>query len=421
MKVLNNISQIYSNKFQYNNQKPQTVHSKNSYESVSFTNSKYGILSEQAQKQISNIYTSLDFVKNFFSLLKTNPTQATKIRRNFQNLVETKTNSLTFKTDDNCSLIISRGRNNQDLLRISVREDEVTKHFIIYGSNRVIKNTNQNKPSNIPVKIKYMTDSEIADSQVEHYITLACNNLYKYAKYLKNSTAKLPKIKFPVKFDLSGLYDDTIKEAVKFINDLFLKKPEELPSHLIPKINAATGRIAALSVKTSDGGELRFSKRLNPKYKDSLRYLAFEKINPDGTPAYMSIDLSTYQFLKMKEKGKPMITYNSVHEYSIEEVHNRNLVEKLEEYMKEIKGKEPEVPNKHPQKPAKTEPVKVNSDSNSNTDIVKQAEDKAVSDAKLFSDTYFRTFFEQIKQNLKTQIETFNLQIDDIVKGILKQ
>ena len=110
----------------------------------------------------------------------------------------------------------------------------------------------------------------------------------------------------------------------------------------------------------------------------------------------------------MKEKGKPIVTNDCVQEYSLEEVQNRKFVEKLEEYVEEISVK---APNRFQAEL---------SDAKEMTDIERNAKEKAVKDAKLFSDTYFTTFVEQVKQNLKTQLETFGTQFDNIIKGILK-
>ena len=223
-------------------------------------------------------------------------------------------------------------------------------------------------------------------------------------------------------------------------------KPEELPSHISPLIDSKSGKVKGLSVKTSDGGELRFSKKLNPMYKESLIYLAFEKIKPDGSQSFMSIDLNTYKFLKMKEKGKPMVSNHCVHEYDIQEVRNRDFVEKLEEYVEEITGKKVDnqqqtkiVSKKEEQTPKVVEPDNANDlppktldTDNANelpqqtldislSDIEQRAKEKAINDAKLFSDAYFSMFAEQLKLNLKAKLDAFGAQLDKVIKEILKQ
>ena len=261
-----------------------------------------------------------------------------------------------------------------------------------------------------------MTANEMSNSPIAQYVSLAAENLNKYTRYLSEINLKpSKKISKDVKHtNMNPIYNmtqnmyDRVKKTVAGITELFSVKPEYLPSHIIPLIDSKSGKISALSVKTSDGGELRFSKKFNPSYKDSLTYLSFEKIKPGGTQSFLSIDLNSYKFLKMKEKGKPIVTNDCVQEYSLEEVQNRKFVEKLEEYVEEISVK---APNRFQAEL---------SDAKEMTDIERNAKEKAVKDAKLFSDTYFTTFVEQVKQNLKTQLETFGTQFDNIIKGILK-
>lgn len=422
MKVLSNILPIYKNNYQNINQRPQRVRFENSYDTVSFTSLK----TNSAQKllpEITSIDENLGYIKSFFAQIKTNPVKATKIRKGFSNLIPAKTDGLTFKTGDKSSISIFRGRKDSNIIRISVKEDKNLHHFLVDLEGNVISNVNPKNPTVLPQKIKYMTANEISNSPIAQYVSLAADNLNGYTRYLSEINLRPSRsISKEVKHtDMTQIYDithsvyDNVKKSLKSVTDLFSMKVQELPAHIIPVTDSKTGKIKALSVKTSDGGELRFSKKLNPLYKDSLTYLAFEKTKPDGTQSFMSIDLNTYKFLKMKEKGKPIVTNHSVHEYSLEEVESRKFSEKLEEYIEEIKGKN-QISAQNPVPPKQTVLKPDNT-----SDIETKAREKAVKDAKLFSDTYFTTFVEQVKLNLKAQLETFSSQFDEIIKGILKQ
>lgn len=309
-------------------------------------NSVFGEFAIATQKEVENLHNNLKIVKNFFSQLETNPIKATQIRKGYEKLIVTKGKSgLTFKLDDTKSLQIIQGRNNKDLIRINITEDDKSTHYMLAGYNKAVSNLNQKNPQFIPPKLRYMTVEEIKNSPIKRYISLANKEVENFSKYLlsqgnngktTSNTAKM--------ISTSNIISEysTLDMMTIFNKNEIQKLPEQAKP-----IVSKTGKLLGFKMPLSDGAELLVTKKMSSDYGADLTYLSIKETTTDGVERYFAIDCTTSDFLKTRTGGKPVVTNNNVYSYTPSELKEKNIKNHFNRYMNEIIGASKSSENNH--------------------------------------------------------------------------
>lgn len=272
-------------------------------------NSLYGELPKNIQSTLENMHTNIDSINNFFHKLSTNPVKAEKIKNNYPDLVrKQKKKGIIFNLDnEEGTITILRNRNKNTLLRLIINNQNGENHFLIDGYDKIVANLNKKNPTILPPKLRYMTSTEINSSGVKQYIEIAGRKISDYTQYLKS---------FDNGIKPSITTVPNANESLKKILTIFEGKGENLPDNLRLLVSPNNNKVLAFNLKTSDGGELKVSKKVSSEYKEDLRYLSFEETLPDGAKKFLSIDLLTNDFLKTGLKGKPVVINDKVLSYT---------------------------------------------------------------------------------------------------------
>lgn len=402
--------------------------------------STFGAFSNATQDKLENLHINLQNIQEIFSIFTSNPNKAIAIKEGYKNpnMIQKNRNSgIAFKLPEGQGILTVKPlRVNNKLLRFILEKDGKVIHFITDGFNKAISNLSEKHPQFLPRKFKYMLPNEIKESNIEKYIEYADDEIQKYNKYLSKfkdssvSPRSSKKASVNEVKNLKTVSETKIKVAKKDIEKImsvFQKKPQELPEHIKP-ILSPSDSILGFNIKTDDNAILKVSKKINSKYGEDMAYLSFEKIFSNGDKSYMSIDMQTYKFLKMKDAGKPLIRGNKVYEYTQDEIIKRNMVEKFEAYTKEIfKDKKP-LNQKPEQEIVKTtaEPVQekpisepVKSVENQPLEELKaNTIKKAKEDANTLSDLYFKTFAEEFNKNITEKLNNFKVNLDKFIQDL---
>ena len=420
--------------------------------------SSYGRLSSDAQKSLENLHINLKAIQELFLQFAHYPAKAIAIKDGYSALIQKNRNQgLAFNLPNNeGSMIIRQLRSNDRLLRFIVEKDGNETHFLTEDFYKVVANINKNNPQFLPRRFKYMQPNEIRDSKIEDYIKYADEEIQKYNDYLnqyrnpekikelqvKKRKAKAEKI-VQKTVEKNPVIKNILEEKdVKLITDIFQMAPDQLPESISATVGTKNN-IIGLKLLTSDGATLKVSKKVNAQYGDTMTYLSFEKLFPDGTKSYMSVDLKSFKFLKMKDLGKPLIRNHSVYEYSEDEVIKRNMVEKFMSYtddiLKDIKPQEQNkvtketVTEKKPREQRQSKqlheqelpqvvspipeivPEKSDFLSDNFEKLKELTINKAKEDAKTLSDLYFKTFAESFNQNIMQKLADFKTEIEKLL------
>lgn len=397
--------------------------------------SSFGSFSKATQGKLENLHLNLKNIQELFLKFAHNPQKSIAIKNGYKNkdmLQKNRNSGISFKLPDNEGILTIRQlRTNNRLIKFIVEKEGKIFNFLTDGFNKSVANLNKKNPQFLPRKFRYMMPNEIKESNIEKYIEYADDEIQKYRQYLdkfKDSSVK-PTVKTPKKTTKKAKAEKALNEVkeikteinktdINNIMALFQKKPEELPPHIKPLLSPSNS-ILGFSLQTNDGATLKVSKKLNAKYGGNMAYLSFEKFFPNGEKSYMSIDLQTHKFLKMKDAGKPLIRNHTVYEYDKDEIKKRNMVEKFEAYTNEIlkdKNKADINPQPAPIKenetvsePAKTDPLEK---------LKENTIKKATEDAKTLSDLYFKTFTQEFQKNITQKLNDFKANIDTFLQNL---
>ena len=408
--------------------------------------STFGAFSKTTQGKLENLHLNLKRIQELFLKFAHNPHRSAAIKDGYKNkdMVQKNRNSgISFKLPDNEGILTVRQlRANNKLLRFIVEKEGKTTNFLTDGFSKSVANLNEKNPQFLPRRFKYMLPDDIKKSNIEKYIEYADAEIQKYSEYLKkyNDPSVKPAVKTHKKSALKKANIEKTPEIVKEakteikkseinnIMTLFQKKPEELPPHIKPILSPSKS-ILGFNIQTDDGATLKVCKKINAKYGENMAYLSFEKYFPNGEKSYMSIDLQSYKFLRMKDAGKPLIRNHSVYEYNSDEIIKRNMVEKFESYANTILKTE----KKSDIKPAPVQVQETNPTSAppeikpkefiaNNLDKLKENTVKrAAEDAKTLSDLYFKTFSEEFNKNIIQKLNDFKTNLDTFLQNLWKK
>ena len=308
--------------------------------------SEPAVFNQATQDKVQNIYAKLKTIKKFFADML--PAKASQIKQEYAPLLVYKGNKgHTFVLKDNPdgieTLTVARSNKNSNLIRIVVRDkDKNATHFLIDGLDKSVANINQNAPFMMPASFRYMSAEEIAISGVKKYITLADEELTKYAEFLENygkpnkAQEVVQEVKKPTK--IAETVEAKISEIKpnKLIN-IFDIEIDKLPKHINPQVSPSSGKMVGFTVKTEDGSTIRVIKAMNPEYGDQLKYISIRKTTPSGEKQYISVDLLNKEILKTDQQtGKPVIINETVYHYTPQELARENVAEDFNAIMKEI-------------------------------------------------------------------------------------
>ena len=441
------------------------------YNNVNFSaktiSTSYGLLSKEARSGLENLHANWQSIQDLFLNFAHYPAKAIAIKDGYSALLQKNRNQgLSFELPDNQGIMtIRRLRSNTDLMRFIVEKDGQETNFLTNGTMKVVANINKNNPQFLPRKFRYMMPNEIKESNIENYIKYADEAIQKYNDYLNQyrDPNKLKELKIEKQEKIATVSETPVvvkekrvvskkgeikdsleKTIVKKITDIFNMAPNELPADIIPMVGTRNN-IVGIKTQMDDGAILKVSKKFNSNYGDTMTYLSFEKLNPDSTKSYMSIDLCSFKFLKMKDAGKPLIKEisskeHSVCEYSIDEIKKRNMIEKFNSYADTILSRLEEkkdasiepVVNKIEQIKEEVKPVveqekqapqeKITRENIQTLDtkfeqLKEQAIKKAKDDAKMLSEVYFETFVESFNKNVMKKFAEFKIELEKIFKN----
>lgn len=291
------------------------------YNNVSFSaktiSTSYGLLSKEARSGLENLHANWQSIQDLFLYFAHYPAKAIAIKDGYSALLQKNRNQgLSFELPDNQGIMtIRRLRSNTELMRFIVEKDGQETNFLTNGTMKVVANINKNNPQFLPRKFRYMMPNEIKESNIENYIKYADDAIQKYNDYLNQfrdpdkikelkveKTEKIETVsETPVAAKEKGVVskkgeeikDSLEKAIVKKITDIFSLAPNELPADIVPMVGTRNN-IVGIKTQMDDGAILKLSKKFNSNYGDTMTYLSFEKLNPDSTKSYMSIDLCSF-------------------------------------------------------------------------------------------------------------------------------
>ncbi len=346
-----------------------------------------GELPKELQLKLTSIRKSIKNIKDFYAQYAvSNPALNARIKKGYRELIIKKKSAIIFKHINDTTVTVMQGQKNPEILYISVDKEGEAYNGIIADGNKLIKNYRPNNPHMLPSKLQYFNQEEITQSKVGDFIDLAFDKISQYHHYIskyKSGEVPLPKAdsihptlikdanqelavihrnsvaygqkstttnkskktaQTTAKAAKGSVITQKVKDFSTNINEIFTADPKTLAPHINAKV-ASSGKTISFSVKTADGGQLRVSKVASINYGNTMLYLSIVKHNPDQTQNYISIDLANYSILKTKTEGKPFITFAKdeanntialVHEMTTDEIAHRKIIEKLDEYAKEI-------------------------------------------------------------------------------------
>lgn len=464
-------------------------------------NSAIGEFSVATQKQVENLHNNLKIVKDFFKQFETNPRKEIQIKKGYDKLIITKgKRGYTFKLDDTKTLNITQSQSNNDLIRMTVSDNDKSTHYLLAGYNKAVSNLNQKNPQLLPQKLRYMTADEINNSPIKQYISIADKEIKDFSKYLLNQeniskvSSKKAKL-IPELTNKMPIYSPV--DIISFFNKNEIQK---LPEQAKPMVSK-TGTLLGFKMPLSDGGELLVTKKISTEYGADLTYISIKETTADGIERYFAIDCTTNDFLKTRTGGKPIVTNNNVYSYTPSEMKEKNIKNNFNRYMNEIIGASKSSENNHSEitvlntKKAKFDDIDLEQieDRNISKQIEKEiaaqenaekiskesdlylsksikkeseiidpktenvslkiekpeikeepetiqqkAEDfsqnmaeklakmkeeavlKATGDAKIFAETYFRTFIEQFQTSFNAKVLDFTEKFQDLLKSFVK-
>ncbi|MBE7710289.1 MAG: hypothetical protein E7Z93_07580 [Cyanobacteria bacterium SIG32] len=355
MRVTNNL--LVFNPYKRNTQNNHVQHKsymQNTVDTVSFSArfkaprqiSEPAIFNQATQDTVQSIYAKLKTVKKFFADML--PAKASHIKQEYEPLLIYKGNKgHTFMLKDNPdgieTLTVARSNKNSNLIRIVVRDkDKNATHFLIDGLDKSVANINQNAPFMMPPSFRYMSAEEITNSGVKKYITLADEELTKYAEFLENygkpNKAQEVVQELPKPAKVAEVVEAKLPEIKpnKLIN-IFDTPVDKLPKHINPQVSPSSGKMVGFTLNAEDGSTIRVIKTMNPNYGDQLKYISIRKTTPSGEKQYISVDLLNKELLKTDQlTGKPIIENDTVYHYTPQELARENVAENFEAIMKEI-------------------------------------------------------------------------------------
>lgn len=232
------------------------------------------------------------------------------------------------------------------------------------------------------------------------------------------------------------------KNIVKYITKLFSQK--DFASHLTPK-STPNGTVLGFTLNTDDGGTLKVIKKVVGSYGSSMPYLSFEKVNPDNSLNFISIDMITNKILRTKDKGKPHISSDHiVYELTPDELKRRKIEEKLDYYMAQITKEQaeaslPEATNvtevirtqppkviqhiekskKMTQNP-KTKQIKDLSEVENLDKLKEQMRSLGKKNGSIAATEYFNSFREQFIAEIQTKMSEFNSKFQKFMDELSK-
>lgn len=234
------------------------------------------------------------------------------------------------------------------------------------------------------------------------------------------------------------------KNIVKHITKLFSQTEKDIPPHLTPK-STPNGTILGFTLNTDDGGTLKVMKKVVGSYGSSMPYLSFEKINPDNSLNFISIDMITNKILRTKDKGKPHISSDHiVYELTPDELKKRKIEEKLDYYMSQITKQQAETslpetttatqviptqPTKAVKqttkaqkitKAKKTEQIKDLDDVENLDKLKEQMRSLGKKNGSIAATEYFNAFREQFIAEIQTKMSEFNSKFQKFMDELSK-
>lgn len=414
------------------------------YKSDSFTFT--GNVSKPVEESLAVIQECLGKIEHYFSSI--DGIKITTIRKNYPRLIPRKGSGLTFKvTEYDENLTVMRNNKDKRFLRFSVKNDIKDDFFIFDGSTLV----NQTK--------------SLKEKDVEEYVNIARKEIQNFAEYVSDSVTAKPVPKPIEKVKPKLITEKVLKVGianysnaplpVQKIMRIFESDASTISKELKVTTSPTNNQILAISKVMQDGSQLSVTKGINTNYGDSLTYLTFRKISPDGTKSYMAVDLKYYKFLMLNRDFKPLIRNNQLYEYPETDVLKRHMNERLTDYVdeltkdilpKEVKVepkpvekkpvieevkvepkksekpvkpqkekpprkvkpkeiqkplKESETPDKEPK--VRIKPVSVSNNIDDKDEIMQKIRIKAVQDAQEAANIYFETFKNEFQKNILEQ------------------
>ncbi|MBQ8168349.1 hypothetical protein IJZ97_02910 [bacterium] len=348
MRVNNNLFVLYpqNNYKERIQQKPYLSIAQTSFEGSfkrrHIDNVMHAIFNSETQDTMQNIYRNLKGIKKFFADM--NPQKVAKIKQDYGAMEAHKgVKGYVFKLSENSdnldTISVARSNKNANLIRIAIKDkEEKTTHFLIDGLDKSVSNINQNLPSIIPAKLRYMTSKEVENSGVKKYINLADQELDKFKQYLENYNNPSTSLKIiKEESTVQSIVAKSQEFKPKTLLAIFDGGAENLPKHVTPQISPASNKVVAFSLQTEDGGTLKVAKKMNPSYGDQLRYVSLEKVMPDGDKKFMAIDLASKNFLKVDPmNGKPIVVKDTIYQYTSEDLAKNELINDFNNYITEI-------------------------------------------------------------------------------------